>query len=231
MRKALDFVRKYHHGLYIVAYMIVYLIFFYIIEHVNIPADAYTILHTSMDDRIPFVVGFILPYDSWFLFVGLYVCLFVFFDKEEYTKLFTTLTVGMTLFIILSAIWPNAHDLRPMERVAEGKGMCYAIIRKLYATDTCTNLVPSIHVYNSLMIMYAVLRSKKIGRNLGIKLITCVWGLSIVLSTMFVKQHSIIDVTAAVVLGIVMGVATYGFGFNFFTLFRKNKQETKEESV
>ena len=228
MKKIHDFIKTYHHGIYIVVYMVVYLFFFYLIEHMNIPESAYTILHTGLDDRIPFVKEFVLAYDSWFLFVGLYVCLFVFFDREEYTKLFTVLTVGMTVFLILSALWPNAHDLRPVEQVQAGKGLCYGLLRRLYSADTCTNLVPSIHVYNSVMIVVAVWRSKIVGRNLWVRILTTVWGLFIVLSTMFIKQHSVIDVTSAIVLCIIMYLITYVGGLDFFHLF-KTKKVTEED--
>jgi len=80
----------------------------------------------------------------------------------------------------------------------------------LWKTDTPTNLWPSIHVFNSMGAHFAVMHSRdlaqtKFGR--PIKIASGVLSVSIIFSTMFIKQHSVFDV----VTGILMGAVMYAF--------------------
>lgn len=84
------------------------------------------------------------------------------------------------------------------------------IVQKLYATDTPTNLFPSIHVYNSLGIYFALCHSEKIKKHLWIKYVALVLTICIILSTMFIKQHSVFDVLTAFALAAFMYSVCYG---------------------
>ena len=94
----------------------------------------------------------------WFPYVALTVVLLCIRDKEESEKLVAFLMAGMTIFIIVSAVFPNGHNLRPKTFAQDN--IFIDLIKNLYATDTPTNILPSIHVYNSVAIMIAVWRSK-----------------------------------------------------------------------
>jgi len=213
-----DFIKKYKHGIPIIVYMIVYLIIFFVIERVEV--DNYTIIHLPIDDKIPFIEYFIVPYTMWFMYVAVFVAVMVFFDKDEYTRLFTTLVTGMTLFLIVSTLWPNMHELRAQADLS-GNSIFVQMIRDLYETDTPTNLIPSIHVYNSIMIHVAVMHSSFMKKHKVITWISGILCTLIVLSTMFIKQHSIIDVIVAIVLAVVMYLAVYVGKLNFFKFRRK----------
>ena len=68
----------------------------------------------------------------------------------------------------------------------------------LYAADTPTNVTPSIHVYNSIAVMIAAVRTDaKLFRSWFSKAVMAAIGLSIILATMFLKQHSFSDVVIA----------------------------------
>ena len=65
-----------------------------------------------------------------------------------------TLGVGMTVFLIISWLYPNMQQLRP---VLDGtNGFWTGLVANLYAVDTNTNIFPSIHVFNSIAVCIAI---------------------------------------------------------------------------
>ena len=103
--------------------------------------------------------------------------------------------LGMTIFLVVSTIYPNGHTLRP-ESFAHDNIFTQAVAW-LYATDTPTNLFPSIHVYNSLGVHIAVMKSECFREKKKTKFVSLLLCVSIILSTMFLKQHSFFDVITA----------------------------------
>ena len=75
--------------------------------------------------------------------------------------------------------------------------------------DTPTNLWPSIHVYNSIGAHLAVVHSQKLAKNKAILSGSFILCVSIVLSTVFIKQHSMFDVLTAFVMAATMYVVVY----------------------
>mgnify|MGYP000388149172 CR=1 FL=1 len=55
-----------------------------------------------------------------------------------------------TIFLIISTIFPNGQDLRPV--VFERDNVFVDMVRMLYRADTCTNVFPSLHVFNTLSV-------------------------------------------------------------------------------
>jgi len=83
------------------------------------------------------------------------------------------------------------------------------LVAMLYQTDTSTNLWPSIHVYNSLGVLFAVVHNDKLGSKKWIKYSCFILSISIVLSTMFLKQHSVFDVMTAFIMAAAMYIIVY----------------------
>ena len=73
--------------------------------------------------------------------------LYVQYKWKEYYQLMITLGIGMTLFLVISLVFPNGQDLRP---VLSGNSIFIQAVQFIYHTDTPTNVLPSIHVFNSL---------------------------------------------------------------------------------
>lgn len=98
MKAVKKFIGRYKHGLWMVLYMVFYMLGFFILE--NAGHRHYHVIHSVIDDFIPFCEYFIIPYDLWFLYITLAVCWFIFFcrDKREYYKMSCSLAIGMTLF-------------------------------------------------------------------------------------------------------------------------------------
>ena len=74
----------------------------------------YYIIHSPIDNYIPFVEYFIVPYLLWFLFIAVTVGYFFFTDKWGFYRLCAFLFTGMTLFLLICTFFPNGLNLRPV---------------------------------------------------------------------------------------------------------------------
>lgn len=216
------FLKKYKHAL-ILTYLPIYLAWFAFLE--KTVTSRFHVVHMAVDDYIPFVEYFIVPYLLWFLYVAVAIVYFFFTDVSDYYKLCCFLFVGMTIFLIISTLYPNGHYLRPS--VFEHDNIFTSLVQWLYATDTSTNLFPSIHVYNSIGVHLAVARSEKLRQHKWIQIASAVLMMSIVLATMFLKQHSVFDVITAFLTAAVMYSLVYGreLQHNRKNVFRRELQK------
>lgn len=196
------FLEKNKHGV-LLLYFLIYLPWFGHLE--KTVTTHFHVIHTALDDYIPFCEYFIVPYLLWFGYVAWGLGYFYFKNKDEYFRLCTMLFTGMTVFLIVSTIYPNGHYLRPTSFVRDN--IFVDMVRWLYSTDTATNLFPSIHVYNSIAINTAVWHCNNFRKKKTIRYGSAMLMVSIILSTMFLKQHSVFDV----ITGIAMAVCMYGF--------------------
>lgn len=184
---------KYKHG-WVFLYAFIYIPWFMYLERTV--TTEYNLIHVSLDDKIPFIEYFIVPYMLWFAFIAITFGYFFFFaDKSEFYQLVTMLFSGMTLFLIISTIYPNGLDLRPDTFVRDN--MFVDMVKKLYSTDTSTNVLPSIHVYNSLGAYIAISHCRKLKQHRWVQISAFILTATIIMSTMFLKQHSVVDVIAA----------------------------------
>lgn len=199
---------KYKHA-WILLYLCIYLPWFAYLEKTI--TTHFNVIHMAVDDSIPFIEYFIIPYLLWFVYVAYAVLFFFFKNKSEYYKLCTFLFIGMTVFLIVSSLYPNGHYLRPA--VFERDNIFITLVKYLYATDTPTNLFPSIHVYNSLGVHFAICNSESFRNNLKVRCGSFVLMVSIILATVFLKQHSVFDVITAFLMAAVMYSFVYGKAF------------------
>lgn len=198
---------RYKHLFPLLAYMIFYLTWWGHLEN-SVTTD-YRVIHMNIDDSIPFLEIFIIPYLAWFAYVSLTVLVLFFKDdtKKDYYRCLAFLITGMTLFLLISTFMPNGHQLRPA--VMPRDNMFTRMIAALWRTDTPTNLWPSIHVYNSLGAHFAIAKSKAFDNHKVLRIASFTLATSIILSTMFIKQHSCFDVLTALALALVMYVIVY----------------------
>lgn len=186
---------KYHHA-WVFLYGFIYMPWFSWLEkHVT---SNYFVIHSVFDDYIPFIEIFIIPYLLWFVYVSGTVLYFFFTDKQGFYRICTLLITGMTLFLIICTIFPNGLNLRPSTFARDN--IFVDLVRFIYRADTSTNVLPSLHVYNSIGCYIAIRNSQKLRQYKWVQNGSLVLTVSIVLSTMFLKQHSVVDVIAAIVM-------------------------------
>ncbi len=200
-----DKLNQYKHVL-LLLYFPFYLAAFRYLE--NIRPDRLHIISSPLDQYIPFIPVFILPYLFWFLYIagpGLY---FLFCEKEVFSRLMYFGMIGMTVFLVVSWVYPNGLAIRP-DSFADNN-VFTQLTRFVYSVDTATNVLPSIHVFNSVGIYLAVKDSKRLSQKKGIRYASLIMTTLIILSTMFVKQHSVVDVVAGLTLSYVSYELVYG---------------------
>ena len=182
-------IKKYRHGFIIAIYFVAYLILFGYLE--QRPVRAYHVVHTVFDDMIPFCEIFIIPYLLWFPYVVITVV---------YFQLIFNLMMGMTVFLVVSYIYPNVQYLRPA--VFPRSNIFTRLVAELYRTDTPTNILPSIHVFNSLAVYFAIHHCQALKDRKWLQRGALILSVLIILSTMFIKQHSVIDVCLGTTLAL-----------------------------
>ena len=205
-----------------ILYAIFYLISFGYLENRDV---SHYIIEIGIDRVIPFCEVFIIPYLLWFAYVALTVCFICFTDKEESKKLVAFLIAGMTIFLIVSAVFPNGHNLRPA--TFERDNIFIDLIKNLYNTDTSTNILPSIHVYNSIAIMIAVYRNSYFKKHKIISAAMQLLGAGIICSTVLIKQHSMVDVILAFIISVLMYAVCYKRAVHKENSFELSEASTK----
>lgn len=201
MRKLLE--RKIY---LVLMYACIYFLLFRALEG-RITGQEY-LIHSVIDDRIPFVKYFIIPYLFWFPYVAVTFIFIALQEAEEYIRMIIMLFSGTTLFLVISLIFPNCLDLRPALDPAD-TSLLISLTRHVYTSDTATNVFPSMHVFVTICMFVATIRSKAAEKYLWIKIASGLILVAICASTVFTKQHSVLDVAGGVIYAFLLYLAAY----------------------
>lgn len=193
----------------VLAYLVFYLCFFEFLE--NRSGIRIHMLQMRADYKIPFCEYFIIPYFLWFPYVGATALYFTLFNdnRTEFYQFAVCMGIGMTLFLIISYVFPNGHTLRPYTFPRDN--VFTDLVKFLYRIDTPTNIMPSLHVFNSAMCCTAIWESRSLRNNSVIRIGSLVLTILIVAATMFLKQHTILDVVAGLLLTKICWFFMYRF--------------------
>ena len=146
-----------------------------------------------LDERIPVVPGFIYIYCSWFLMLVLVPL--ALYRADPVTALRYLLADVFDQFISFAVfmLYPTTFD-RP---APAGKGLTHLLFRIVYgANHRFLNCIPSVHCSASMLFILAALRCPLLpGWQLAA---IAIMALLIIVSTVLVKQHMLIDVLTAV---------------------------------
>jgi membrane-associated phospholipid phosphatase len=166
------------------------------------------VMHTRIDELIPFIPAFIIPYCTWYAYIVLTVIYTGLFDKKNFINFCAFMYTGMTSCFILYVLFPNGQDLRP---TLTQQGFLYDWIRHLYKIDTPTNSIPSIHVINSMAVYFALKYTPALKDKKAFQACNLTVNVLIILSTMAIKQHSILDVVAGMAFAVALWFGIYRY--------------------
>lgn len=171
-----------------------------------VPPTNVHLIHCGLDNLIPNMAVFVYPYVSWFPYIVVCAVLAIRnLDDCQYRKAILILTAGMNIFLLISYVWPTGLNFR--ESITYDLTTLSGNLLKFVQTvDTPNSVFPSMHVYVTLVLQYTLEMQKKIVSAWGIWAGRVVAFL-IVLSTMFTKQHSAVDVIGAIVMFAILAVA------------------------
>ena len=102
--------------------------------------------------------------------------------------------VTYTITVLIYLFFPTCQNLRPEAFVRNN--LLTRFIELFYSFDTNTNVCPSLHVIGSVAAMFGLWDCKAL-QSVGWKIAATSIAVCISLSTVFMKQHSIMDVLAA----------------------------------
>lgn len=186
---------------FMAVYLVFYLIFFKTLETTIRVPDLW--LHCALDDLIPFCKYAIIPYYLWFAWIPFTLFWLLWrAPRAEFWRLCLPLFTGMTLALLFCAVVPNGVRLRPV--YVPGSDPFATAVRALYRADTYTNVCPSIHVFNSVTLALAYRRGSGFAgeRLRPVRFAAGLLNVSVILSTMLLKQHSAIDVGFGILLAL-----------------------------
>ena len=156
--------------------------------------DGYFPIHCGLDDIIPFNELFLIPYLFWFVYLVGMVLYTLLYDIKSFRKMMKFIIITYTTAIIIYFIFPNCQELRPIE--FERDNIFTRFIAGFYEFDTNTNVFPSIHVIGSLAVMFTALHCKRF-KSVWLKTAFVIVAFLICISTVFLKQHSVLDILGA----------------------------------
>lgn len=151
-------------------------------------------LRTPLDDALPVVPVFAVPYVSLTPFIGVSMLIFLVFRVRIFRSaalaMIATWLISYACYILI-----QSYIDRP---VITGTDPFSAMVRSVYAGDNPYNDFPSLHT--SLSTITAV-HWWRVDRRIGIPV--AVWTALIVASTVLIKQHYLADVAGGLALAAV----------------------------
>jgi len=158
-------------------------------------APFYYPMHCALDDIIPFCEWFIIPYMFWFIYmVGIHIYTF-FYHIDAFKRLMWFIIITYTAALVAYIVFPNCQELRPV--AFERDNPLIRFVRGFYQFDTNTNVCPSMHVMGAVSVHCTAMYIERF-RTKGWKLFYSISTILICVSTVFLKQHSVLDVFAAI---------------------------------
>lgn len=190
---------EYRH-LFLLLYWPIYGVIFVLLERVPV-TDSYFLMYSPIDRLIPFEEIFVIPYVLWYGYMAFPLVYAILYDIKAFRKTMIFIIISFSISLLIFAIYPSCQNLRP--EVFLRDNFLTKLMKSLYDIDTNTNCFPSLHVVGSMGILYFSLAVKRKKTFLWVASFFILTNL-INISTLFVKQHSFVDVVSGVVLSIIV---------------------------
>lgn len=165
------------------------------------------ISYIPLDDKIPFLEGFVLLYILWFPCLTAVTLYTLLRDPAAFRRFMWFVAIGFIPMTIWFVLQPCGVDLRPDPLPRDN--FCTWIIRIIYAVDKPINICPSFHVVGCVNIAWTLLAADSLRGKKLLKLLTVLLMVGISISTVFIKQHSALDVIVALPYALAVGVIVH----------------------
>ncbi len=178
----------------------------YFITENLIPAERCHVIHCALDDLIPFKEGFLILYCYWYVLLVGSLLYFFLYDIPAFRRLSVYIIITQVVAMTIYVVWPSIQMLRP-DHFARDNALT-RLMAFIYRFDTPTGVCPSLHVAYSMGIASVWCRKKDACR--AWKGIAVVSAVMISISTAYVKQHSVVDIFAAIPVGLLAEYLVFG---------------------
>lgn len=152
-----------------------------------------------IDLKIPFLSWFVFPYMSWMPVMYLAFIYFAIVDRKIYWRVLAAYNIavmGCNVIFLLFATYVPRPDIEP-------SNLALTLVQFIYNNDAPLNCFPSVHCLTSYLLFITINRDLKLGNVSRIAWSVLMW--LIIASTVFIKQHSLLDVVG----GILVAEVTY----------------------
>ncbi len=195
---------EYRHMLLLLGWVGYFLL--YVLTENLIPPERCHVIHCALDDKIPFCELFLIPYTFWYLLVAGSLLYFFLYDIPSFRTLsifiIITQVVAMTAYIL----YPSIQLLRP--ETFPRDNLLTRLMAFIYTVDTPTGVCPSLHVAYSVGIASTWCKARSVPR--WSKPVVVALAILISIATTFVKQHSVVDILAALPVCVLAELLVFG---------------------
>ena len=158
------------------------------------------------DELIPFSPPWVIFYVLWYPLLVFVPCYIYKVNKSDFYTYISIKFIIDWIAIFIFVFYPTIFN-RPELVVND---FFTWVLNLVYINDTpALNCLPSTHCTVCFASIYTILKSNKIPKKC--KVIATIIFMLIVLSTLFVKQHAIVDVIVAFILTVIVSLIVYKF--------------------
>ena len=158
------------------------------------------VVHCFIDDMIPFCEYFVLPYLTWHPLIAIVLIYTLVNETDNFRNLMKFFILTFTVTMVIYLVYPSCLELRP--EVFPRENIFTEIVRFVYLVDTPTNVCPSLHIIGSLGLLFVSWDTR--GKDsIPKKVFMALAVVFICLSTMFMKQHSFMDILVAMPISFI----------------------------
>lgn len=151
-----------------------------------------------IDTKIPFVPVFFIPYCIWYLMIFIIPYYLYCKDKDKFIKY----TMAYILCSMIGNIVFISYPSTVARPTVTGTDIFSLIAKFIYWIDTPTNCFPSLHCAISMLFILYICESKN--TNIITKISVCIISILIMLSTLFTKQHVVVDFISGDILALIV---------------------------
>ena len=157
----------------------------------------YTTIYHPLDDVVPFCEYFVIAYYFWFAYIVLAIIHTGLFDIPAFKRYMWFIILTYTFTLAFYLIFPNMQELRVTE--FQNNNIFTEIVKYTYCIDTNTNVFPSLHVIGGVGSLFAFWEAKPFNTP-SWRIANVICTILICLSTVFLKQHSVLDILGGLVV-------------------------------
>lgn len=185
-------------------YLVIYLIMSAAYKLFNYPRARVYDLTIGLDRLIPFTKEFIVFYYIWYGFLAVTILCLLLKDRDNYFKYLKGLSLGLIGAYITYTFFQSTV---PRPEVI-GNDIFAVMVKQIYAIDNPYNCFPSIHVFTTVYGCFVIGKSC-FKNNKVFTGAVYISGILIILSTLFVKQHVVLDAVGGSALAYLVYLLYY----------------------
>ena len=149
-------------------------------------------VYIPLDDLVPFSEVFVFFYVLWYFLILGSLIRFAVYSARGFERFLKYMTVCQLIAVVIFVAFPNKQELRPEAMPREN--VFSFVTSVIHSVDTNTNVCPSLHVCYSFAMLSVWMRE---GKRRITKALYLLLALLISASTVFIKQHSVLDFLVA----------------------------------